>query len=179
MKQALDSLPALAFLAAYFVGDIYRATLALIVSLVVVVAGYWLLERRLHKAHFATLMVAALLGGLTLYVHDPRFIKYKPTAVYTLFALALLASHWFGRQVLLQRFGARLIELPELLWRRLNLAWAGFFVALAVLNVIVAERFSEATWVKFKVFGFTALTIAFMLGHAPFVARYLPKEEQR
>lgn len=178
MKQILDFLPALAFLGGYFLGDIYQATIALIASLALVVVAYGVLERRLHKAHFITLLVAAALGGLTLYVHDPRFIKFKPTAVYALFAIALLASHWIGPQVLMQRLGAKLVALPDAIWRRVNLAWVLFFSLLAVLNLLVAANFSEATWVKFKVFGFTVLTFAFMLAHAPFLARYLPNEEK-
>lgn len=177
MKQVLDFLPAVAFLAAYVLGDIYQATIALIASLALVVIAYGILERRLHKTHFITLLVAAALGGLTLYVHDPRFIKFKPTAVYALFALALLGSQIFGQKVLMQRFGSKMVDLPEALWRKINLAWAVFFVGLAALNLFVAQEFSEATWVKFKVFGFTALTFAFLIAHAPFVARYLPKEE--
>ena len=105
MKQVLDFLPAVAFLAAYVLGDIYQATIALIASLALVVIAYAILERRLHKTHFITLLVAAALGGLTLYVHDPRFIKFKPTAVYALFALALGAEGVAGALQGLRAFG--------------------------------------------------------------------------
>ena len=46
----------------------------------------------------------------------------------------------------------------------------------AALNLYVAHHFSEATWVKFKVIGFTALPFLFALGQAPFIARYVVEE---
>jgi intracellular septation protein len=178
MKFLLDLVPALAFFGAYMLTNIYTATIALIVSLFLVVVVYWFWEKRLHKAHFVTAMVALVLGGLTLAVHDPNFIKYKPTAVYAVFSLALLASHVFGERVLLARLPQKSIRLPEPVWRRVNFAWALFFAFCAVLNLYVASEFTEATWVKFKTFGFTALMFVFLLAHAPFISRYLENGER-
>lgn len=177
MKFMLDMLPALVFFGAYFLADIYTATIALIVSLFAVVAIYWLWEKRLHKVHFVTALVALVLGGITVAVHDATFIMYKPTAVYAVFALALLGSHVIGDKVLLARLPQKSVQLPEPIWRKVNFAWAVFFAFCAVLNLYVAANFSEATWVKFKTFGFTALMFVFLLAHAPFLSRYLQQEQ--
>ncbi len=176
MKVLVDLLPALAFFGAYFLGDIYAATIALVVSLFVVVAYYRIALGQWHKAHLATAIIAALLGGLTLYVHDPAFIKLKPTVVYAVFALALLGSHVIGDKVLLSRIPQKTFELPDAVWRKVNFVWAIFFIGCAVLNYYIAQHYDEATWVKFKTFGFTALMFVFMVGHAPFLMRYLQPE---
>ena len=173
MKQILDLFPAIAFFAAYFLSDIYTATAILIGSLFAVVIGYYLLERKIHKTHLITAIVAGVLGGLTIYIHDPRFILFKPSAVYAIFAVALLLSHVIGKTVLMQRIPQKMVELPEALWRRVNLAWAVFFIFLAVLNLYVALNFSEATWVKFKTFGFTAIMFVFLIAHSPFISPYM------
>jgi intracellular septation protein len=173
MKFLLDFAPALAFFGAYYFFGIYVATATLIVALFLLVAVYWLRERRLHKAHLATALVALVLGGLTIAVHDPVFIKFKPTAVYAVFALALLGSMFIGDKVLLARIPQTAIVLPDPVWRRVNLAWVAFFAFCALLNLYVAQRFDEATWVKFKTFGFTALMFVFLLAHAPFLSKYL------
>jgi intracellular septation protein len=178
MKALLDLLPAIAFLAAWYVGGIYTATVAIIAALAVTVIGYRLLERRWHKAHLIGLVVAAVLGGITLAVHDPAFIKLKPSVVYGVFALALLGSHFIGDKVLLQRLPQKMLVMPDTLWRRVNLAWVLFFMFCAVLNYFVAHHFDEATWVKLKAFGFSLLMLAFMLAHLPFVGRYLVEPEQ-
>lgn len=176
MNKWIDSAPAVVFLGAVIWRDIYFATVVLIVALFGLVGYYLLTERRLHKMHFATAMIALVLGVLTLSIHDPLFIKFKPTAVYLVFALLLGGSHWFGEQVLMHRMGSHVIELPEALWRKINIAWSLFFVFCAGLNIVLAMQLSDEAWALVKTFGFTGLMFAFMLAHLPFVSDYLPKE---
>lgn len=175
MNALIDFIPAVAFFVAWKLYGVYVATSVLIVSMFALVAWYWFREHRLHKMHFFTAIVAAILGGITLYVHDARFIKFKPTVIYAAFALVLLGSQVIGETVLLKRLGQKTLELPDPVWRRINIAWAAFFAFSAVLNYIIAFHFSEAVWVNFKVYGFTLLMLVFMLGHLPFIKRYLPE----
>ena len=137
---------------------------------------YRLWQNHWHKSHLVVAVLATVLGGLTLAIHDPSFIKFKPTAVYGVFAIALLASHFVGDRVLLARIPQKTFSFPDPVWRRINVAWAVFFAGCAVLNLYVASHYDEATWVKFKTFGFTALMFVFLLAHAPFLSRYLPQE---
>ncbi len=176
MSKWIDSFPALAFLGAILWRDIYFGTIVLIVSLFALVAWYAVIERRLHRMHFGTAVVALVLGGLTLSVNDPLFIKFKPTAVYLIFALVLAGSHFIGETVIMQRLGKSVIELPSPIWRRINFAWALFFVFCAGLNVVLAMALSDEMWALVKTFGFTALMLVFMFAHLPFVSDYLPKE---
>lgn len=179
MKTLLDLLPAIAFFAVYLAADIYAATIALMASLVLVVIVHRLWKKEWNKAQVITAIVAGVLGGLTLYVRNPDFIKFKPTAVYAVFALALLASHVIGQRVLMQRLGHSVLPLPDAVWRRVNVAWALFFIGCAALNWYIAGHYSEDTWVKFKTFGFTAMTLVFVFAHLPFVSRYLqPSDAQ-
>jgi len=177
MNTLLDLAPALLFFGAYASLGLYPATAVLIAALFALVAVYWFKDHRLHKMHLLTALVAAVFGGLTLYLRDPTFIKLKPTVVYGLIAVILLVSQLFGRKVLLARIPQNAIELPEAVWRRVNLAWVLFFTFCAALNLYIAYRFSERVWVEFNVFGFTALTLLFLLAHAPFLSRYLPRDD--
>jgi intracellular septation protein len=178
VKFLLDFAPALLFFAAYFLFDIYVATAVLIAAAIALVLVYRVWQQRWHKSHLVVAVMATVLGGLTLAIHDPVFIKFKPTAVYGAFALALLGSHVVGERVLLARIPQQTFSFPEPIWRRVNLAWGLFFVLCAALNFYVAAHYDEATWVKFKTFGFTALTFVFLLAHAPFLGRYLPQDQQ-
>ena len=74
MKFLLDFSPALIFFGAYFASDIYTATIALIVSLFVLVLIYRFWEGKWHKTHLITACVALVLGSLTLAIRDPNFI---------------------------------------------------------------------------------------------------------
>jgi intracellular septation protein len=176
VKFLLDYAPALLFFAAYALFDIYVATATLIVAAIALVLIYRAWQKRWHKSHLVVAALATVLGGLTLAIHDPVFIKFKPTAVYGVFALALLGSHFVGERVLLARIPQKTFSFPEPVWRKVNLAWALFFVLCAALNWYVAGHYDEATWVKFKTFGFTALTFVFLLAHAPFLSRYMPED---
>src|SRR5882672_3434737 len=173
MKLLLDFFPAAAFLAAYYFGDIYTATAVLIASLFITVLAYWLIDRKWHKGHLTAAVTAAILGGITLAVHDPTFIKLKPSVVYAIFAVALFGSHFIGDKVLLQRIPQKVIDMPTALWRKINFSWALFFVFCALLNWYIAFHADEATWVKLKAFGFSLLMLVFLIAHVPFVGRYL------
>ncbi len=179
MKTLLDLLPALAFFAAYYLGGIYAATIALVVALAITVIGFKLRDGSWHKAHLIALVASAVLGGITLALHDPTFIKLKPSIVYGVFAVALFGSHFIGERVLLQRLPQKVLVMPDALWKRVNIAWVLFFVFCAGLNYYVAHHFDEAIWVKLKVFGFSGLMIVFMLAHLPFVSRYIVQQPEQ
>lgn len=176
MKILLDYLWAPLFLGAYAYGGIYLATEVLIATMFAMVAIWWLWKRELNKTYAVVALVTAVLGGTTLYLRNPEFIKFKPTLVYLIFSGVLLGSHFFGERVLLARMPQDAIQLPDAVWRRVNLAWALFFFGCALLNLYVAGHYDESTWVKFKVFGFTGLCFLFILAHLPFLWRYLPQE---
>jgi len=178
MKTLLDLLPVIAFGAAYYLGGIYAATIAIVVALAITVIGFKLLDGRWHKAHVVALVASTVLGGITLAVHDPAFIKLKPSMVYSIFAVALIGSHFVGDKVLLQRLPQKMLLMPDAVWKRVNLAWALFFIFCAALNYVAAYHLDEATWVKLKLFGFSVLMIVFMLAHLPFVSRYMVQPDE-
>lgn len=173
MKILLDYLPIILFVGAYYLRDIYFATIVLIVALFVQVALLWTMTRRVPKMQLTAAVLALVLGGITLALKDPVFIKIKPTALYGLFAVILLGSHFFSERPVIQRLLESNLHLPPAVWRRVNLMWAGFFVVCGVLNLYVAYNFAEATWVNFKLFGMLGLTLAFVLLQGLYLSRYL------
>lgn len=64
------------------------------------------------------------------------------------------------------------IQLPDLIWLRLNTAWALFFAVMAVLNWWVATAYSTDTWVNFKLFGGIGLTLVFVLAQGVYMSRH-------
>lgn len=116
-------------------------------------------------------VLVLIFGGLTLWVRDPAFIKWKPSIVNWLFAAAFLVSQYLRGPTIIQRMLGENVTLEPADWRRLNLMWVGFFLVAGALNLYVAYRFDEATWVNFKLFGLMGLTLAFALLQGVWIAR--------
>ncbi len=146
MKLLVDFFPVILFFGAYklYDNDIYTATAVAIVASIVQVGYYWLTKKRVEKTHLVTLAILLVFGGLTLILHDPTFIMWKPSVINWLFGLVLLGSQFIGKQPILQRLMGDQLELPRKIWRQINLAWALFFLALGFLNLYVANDFFVA-----------------------------------
>jgi intracellular septation protein len=54
--------------------------------------------------------------------------------------------------------------------------WVGFFCLMAVLNLLIAYRFDTETWVNFKLFGATGLTVVNVLLQAVYVNRHIQQD---
>lgn len=178
MKQLLDFLPLVVFFIFYKMYDIFVASGALIVATGLALVASWILFRKVEKMTIVTFVLVAVFGTLTLVFHNDEFIKWKVTVIYSLFALALLYSQFFMQQPLIQTMLGKELELPAHAWRRLNLAWAVFFLACGIANIYVAFWLPQAFWVNFKVFGLTGLTLLFTLLSGIYIYRLMPQQQK-
>lgn len=174
MQTLFDLAPLAAFLLAYWMRGIYVATAVLMAAMVVLLLVDWLRLRRLPPLHLISAVLVLLLGGATLLLRDTRFLKWKPTVFLWLVSLAAIASVWIGPRPLAQRLLQPLIagseRLPRAAWLTLNWLWAGFYLLLGGLNLLVADLASERAWVYFKVFGLTAAFLVFAVGQGAWLA---------
>ena len=178
MKFLTDLFPVILFFAAYQMYDIYVATGVAIAASALQVGYLFLRGRKIENMHWVTLGLLVVFGGLTLILHDPTFIKWKPTVVNWLFAAAFLLSSVFMQRGLLQRMMDHAIQLPDPIRKRLNIAWVTFFIGLGVVNLYVAFNYSEEIWVNFKLFGLLGLTLVFVIGQGIYLARYMEEDKQ-
>ncbi|MFO1430866.1 MAG: septation protein A [Candidatus Competibacteraceae bacterium] len=175
MKFLFDFLPVLLFFIVYKLYDIYVATAVLIVASLAQVAWLWLRHRRIEKMPLITALLVLLLGGATLLLHDDTFVKWKPTVVNWLFALAFLGSQFIGGKTLIERMMSGTIDLPAEIWSRLNTLWVAFFILLGTANLYVAFNFDTNIWVDFKLFGMLGLTLVFVVLQSFYLARHLKR----
>jgi intracellular septation protein len=133
-------------------------------AMVLLVAIDYLQHQKVAPVHAFSALLVLVFGTLTLVLHDPRFLKWKPTILLWSMALAFLVSQWIGRANLAQRmFEPTLPEnarLNDRLWGHVNRLWALAFALLGVANLWVAHSASEASWVHFKVYGLTLILMA-------------------
>ena len=114
------------------------ATLVVMVATLVQIAITLLMRKKVDTMLWVTFGLIIVLGGATIWFHDPTFIKWKPSALDWAMALALWISQAFFGKNLLQALVGEQLELPRPVWQRLNFAWIAFFALMGVLNLYVA-----------------------------------------
>lgn len=171
MQFLFEFLPLLLFFAGYVYKDIYFAVGVLMIAMPVGLLLQWLVYKKVSKMFAGSTALAVLLGGTTLLLHDPVFLYWKPTVMFWIIAALLLGSQFIGEKPLVQRAveatsadddKLAIASLP-INWRMLNVIWSLFFASIGLLNIYVAKNFSEALWVKFKVFGIMGILFAFIV----------------
>jgi intracellular septation protein len=156
--------------------DITAATVWLVIGSAAALLVGLLAERRLAPMPLIAGGFALVFGGLTLALHDPRFIKIKPTAANLSFGVVLLGGLVLRKNPLKWLLGEAL-TLPEDAWRKLTLRYAVYFLLMAVLNEVVWRTQSDAVWILFRMPGLLILVILFSLTQIPFMMRYLKTSE--
>lgn len=122
---------------------------------------------------WVSLIIITGFGGATIYFHNETFIKWKPTVLYWCFGASLLIAQTLMGKNLIRLMMEKQVALPDTVWQRLSLSWAVFFGAMGLINLYVAYNFSTATWVSFKLFGFTGLMLAFIIVQSLFLSKHV------
>lgn len=187
MQALLDFLPVIAFFATYVItDDINIAMIVIMVAISLQVAVTWLVKRTVSRMLLMSAALIIVFGGISLYLDNPIFFKWKPTVLYWVFAVVLIASHFIGEHPIIRRMMQSVSEgsfqLPDRVWIQLNLAWAVFFTFAGLTNIFVAYRYDEATWVNFKMFGLLGMTLGFLVLQSVWLSKYMtesPKTEEK
>ena len=132
-------------------------------------------ERRVAPMPLMTAVLGLIFGGLTIFFHDERFIKVKPTILYTAFGLFLITGALRGKNPLKVLMGDA-FHLPDPVVRTLTLRYALFFFVLAAANEVVWRTQSTITWGFFKFPGVPILIFIFALTQAPLMMKHMPDE---
>src|ERR1700733_11878748 len=103
MKLLFDFFPILLFFVAYKYFGIYTATAIAMIASLSQVAFYRLKFQHYEKMHLISLAIIMVLGGATLFFHNPWFIKWKPTGIYWFSALIFIGSSFIGSKPLIQK----------------------------------------------------------------------------
>lgn len=174
MKQLLEFFPILLFFIAFKLADIYVATAVVMMATVVQVAFIWFRYRKVETMQWVTLGLVLIMGGATLYFQNAWFIKWKFSVIEWLFGLVFLGSHFIGKKPLFERMMSANMTLPDVVWKRLNLLWALFFISVGFLNVYVMFNYSTEEWVYFKTFIAPGLMFGFIVLQMFYLYQYIP-----
>lgn len=152
---------------------VFVATLVAIAATFAQIGWVKLRGHKVDVMLWVSLVLITVFGSATLFFHNETFIQWKPTVLYGLFATALFLSPWVAKRNLIQLMMQNQLSLPDVVWGRLNLLWAGFFAFMGATNLLVAFNFDMDTWVSFKLFGTLGMMLVFILGQGLYLARHL------
>jgi intracellular septation protein len=174
MKQLLEFFPILLFFIAFKFDGIYVATAVVMMATIIQVTFIWFRYRKVETMMWVTLGLVMVMGGATLYFQDDLFIKWKFSVIEWLFGSVFLFTQFFGKKPFIERMMSANMTLPDVVWRRLNLLWAGFFMSVGFLNVYVMFNFATDDWVYFKTFIAPGLMLAFIVLQMLYLYKYIP-----
>lgn len=146
-------------------------TAIFVLLIIVTTAILWKLTGKLSKMQLMTLVLVIVMGGLSVWLNDERFIKMKPTLLYLAFGGALGFGLLRGQSYLRLVMEEALPLQPEG-WMILTRRLCAFFFVLAIANEAIWRLCSTETWVSFKTFGLTAAMFGFFLSQSGVLNRY-------
>lgn len=178
MNQLFEFFPIILFFIAYKLYNIYVATAVVIVATIVQVAYNWFKHKTVSVMQWITLALIIVMGSATLYLHDEQFIKWKLSIVEWLFGLVFLSSQFIGQKPIVERMMSGSLTLPAVIWKRLNMMWASFFISVGFINVYVMYNYNTDDWVTFKTFGVPGLMIVFILVQMALIYKHIPETKE-
>lgn len=177
MQLFYEIFPVFLFFIAFKLYGIYVATVVGIVTTLVQVLLTRVMTKAWDKKQLITLVVFVFFGGMTLYFHNPIFVKWKPTIIFWAFSLIILGSHFFAKKTIIHRLMENVLqgkgEVPVRVWKSLNLVWALFFIILGMINLYVAYQYSNDAWVNFKFYGITSALFLLSIFQALYLMRFV------
>ncbi|MEO0343749.1 MAG: septation protein IspZ [Pseudomonadota bacterium] len=115
-----------------------------------------------------------VFGGLTVWLNDDRFVKIRPTLVYSIFAAILTFGVLSGRRFLKIVMGEQL-PMADIGWDKLTRRAIVFLVVMAAMNEITWRFLSEEVWVALDKIGQPVLFILFFVAQVRLFADHAGK----
>ncbi len=172
LSIAIDYGPLVVFFLAYRFTNVFIGTFAFMAAIIAaVIVSKWRLGRVSPMLWLSAILVVGF-GGLTIYLHDERFIQIKPTAIYALLSGMLFFGVVTGRPMLKYLLEAVYEGLSDRGWMLLSRNWAWWFAGMAVANEVLRATLSFDAWLTAKVWGVTIATLIFSAANLPMLMKH-------
>jgi intracellular septation protein len=153
-------------------------TAALIVMIMITSGIYWALTGTLSRMQILTLVLVVVLGGISVWLKDERFLKMKPTLVYVAFG-TILGIGLVRGQSYLSLVMDQALPLQHEGWMILTRRLTAFFFVLAAANEAVWRLMSTEAWVNLETFGTPVVMFAFFMAQARVIDRYSINDDDK
>jgi intracellular septation protein len=100
--------------------------------------------RRIDTMQWLSLFLVLATGAATFLTKDPRFILIKPSVIYVIVAIVMLKPGWMNRYL-----PERAMQIVPDIGVKFGFVWSALMFFTAILNIVVALKFSLGTWAAF------------------------------
>jgi intracellular septation protein len=172
-KLATDLGPLVVYLLAYwFTKNVILSTGIFMAATATAIIASKLMHGKISAMLWFSGAMVLVLGGLTVWFHDPRFIQMKPTIYYLMVSAILAFGMMTDRQMLKIVLGQAYPGLTDRGWSKLTRNWALFFVAMAIANEAVWRSTNMDFWLGYKLWGAMPATILFAIANIPMLMKH-------
>jgi intracellular septation protein len=98
--------------------------------------------RGIDVMQYLSIGLVIVLGGVSLFFNDPRFVLLKPSAIHFAVAAVMLRRGWLAcymPPIVKQNVSERLLNT-------MGYAWAALMAVLGLLNIYIATSYSIEVW---------------------------------
>ncbi|HXV74376.1 MAG TPA: septation protein IspZ [Sphingomonadales bacterium] len=177
-RLLIDFGPLIVFFVINFAFGIYAATGSLMAVMPLALFLSWRLRGAVSPILWVSGALVLVFGGLTLYLADERFIKLKPTILFSAFGLTLVGGWLKGKPLVKYLLDPAFPPVADKAWLILTRNWGFFFLLKAAVNEMVWRNFSTDAWVSVKTFGYPLITFLFVMAHYPLLMKHVEKRKK-
>ena len=156
----LDLASTIAFLVLYLITHNILLAVALGIALGLAQIGTQLARRKpIETMEWLSLFLVVTSGTAALVTADPRFVLFKPSAIYIIVGVVMLKPGWINRY--LPPIAKALVPDVAVV---VGFLWSALMFASAAVNIVVALRYELATWAWFMpIYGIASKAALFLV----------------
>lgn len=180
MKFLIDLLPVVVLFVVFkSTDDMLTATKAAIAASVLQMILLKVQKMPIKAIHWFGFGSIIVLGSLTIYLHDPFYLKLKFTIVEWVMAAVILIGQFGFKKNMLQALMGSELKLPSQAWDKLGFRMALFFIFIGALNLFVMYyyRDNDNAWMNFKMYVTTGLMLVFFLWQSTWLSPYMVESD--
>ena len=137
------------------------------------IGSQFIRRKSIETMEWLSLFLVVASGTATLLTNNPRFVQFKPSAIYAIVGIVMLKPGWMNRY--LPAIAQAVVPDVAVI---VGFLWAGLMFASAIINAVVAMNFSLATWAWFMpIYGVVSKLLLFLAGFA--VMRFIGRRRVR
>jgi len=159
----LDLASTILFLVVYLATHNIPLAVALGIALGIAQISVQIVRRKpIDTMEWLSLFLVLASGTAALVTDNPRFVMFKPSAIYVIVGIVMLRPGWMNRY--LPPLAKAVVPDIAII---VGFLWAGLMFASATLNAYVALNYSVVAWASFMpAFGIVSKIGLFLIGFA-------------